>query len=125
MTAPSAKRIPALMLVLLSIVAAFAIYDSTRMRIDRRDSTLHSPTPGVRPTATAPTLARPASTTTRTATGTTVASTPGSQSHSGDPVRTILTIGLAIVGGVTAVTLAVIVVLIQFTRRRDATPPSS
>jgi len=124
------------MLVLLSIVAGFAIYDSTRMRIDRRESSLHGSTASVRSTGSAPTAARPAPTTgrpaptagrpaptlTRTATGATAAPA-ARQEHSGDPVRTVLSIGLLIVGGITALTLGAIVVLIRFSRRRGSDPP--
>jgi hypothetical protein len=130
MTAPSAKRIPALLLVLLSVVAVFAIYDSTRMRIDRRDSTLHTSTASVRPTLTrsTPTVRRPASGSVTRATPQGSAASripPAAQPHngSGNEVRTVLTIGLLVVGGVTALTLAAIFVLVRVTRRREADPP--
>jgi hypothetical protein len=129
MTAPSSKRIPALMLVLLAIVAAFAIYDSTRMRIDRRDSTLHSSTASARPT-----LARPAPATGRSATGpaprtsaqaSAARQTPSPERHgdSGDLARTVLTIGLLVVAGIVALTLGAIFVLAKFTQRRGTGPP--
>jgi hypothetical protein len=129
MTAPSAKRIPALLLVLLSVVAVFAIYDSTRMRIDRRESTLHTSTASARPT-----LARSTPTVRQPATGPATRATPqGSaatrttpaqrRAGSGDVVRTVLMIGLLIVGGVTALALAAIFVLVRVTRRREADPP--
>jgi hypothetical protein len=132
MTAPSAKRIPALLLVLLSVVAVFAIYDSTRMRIDRRDSTLHTSTASARPTLarSTPTVRRPATgPATRAAPQGSAASrvpTPAQQHNgSGNAVRTVLTIGLLVVGGLTALTVAGIFVLVRLSRRREADPPLS
>jgi hypothetical protein len=100
------------------------------MRIDRRDSTLHTSTASARPTLarSTPTVRQPATGPATRATpqgsGGATRTAPGQRREgSGDVVRTVLMIGLLIVGGVTALTLAAIFVLVRVTRRREADPP--